>query len=304
MPEVFDKLKTKNISEGSLKLYMNNLKRLNDGNEIKNFNFLKNTEAILKKIEAYKENTKRTYIISIVSLLKQEPKLSKTYDYYYKLLIDLNNKLKTNTTKSETQTENWISQEQVQEIYNSLEKDILEKIEGKKKINEATYNELLHYFILSLYVCMPPRRNLDYQNMKIVKKFNEDLDKKYNYLELTTMKFYFNNYKTQKTYKCKEIDINEQLQKVIGTFLKFHPHKKELNNKFLIVNYEGNEPKSSNYITTVLNKIFHKKIGCSMLRNIYLSSKYGDAMKDMKDDVATMGTSTNVATNQYIKEDS
>ena len=60
MTEVFDKLKSKNISEGSLKLYMNNLKRLNDGNEIKNLTFLKNTDKILDKIKEYKEKTKRT----------------------------------------------------------------------------------------------------------------------------------------------------------------------------------------------------------------------------------------------------
>ena len=303
MTEVFDKLKSKNISEGSLKLYMNNLKRLNDGNEIKNLTFLKNTDKILDKIKEYKENTKRTYIISIVSLLKQEPKLSKTYDFYYKLLIDLNNKLKTNTTKSETQSENWITQDQVQEIYNKLESDVLGKLEGKKKVNEATYNELLTYLILSLYVCMPPRRNLDYQNMKFVKKFSPELDKKYNYLDVATMKFYFNNYKTQKTYKCKEIDVNEPLKKVINLFLKYYPHKKDINNKFMIVNFEGVEPKSSNYITTVLNKIFNKKIGVSMLRNIFLSSKYSDEVKQLNKDVSDMGTSVSNSVNQYIKLD-
>ena len=303
MTEVFDKLKSKNISEGSLKLYMNNLKRLNDGNEIKNLTFLKNTDKILDKIKEYKENTKRTYIISIVSLLKQEPKLSKTYDFYYKLLIDLNNKLKTNTTKSETQSENWITQDQVQEIYNKLESDVLGKLEGKKKVNEATYNELLTYLILSLYVCMPPRRNLDYQNMKFVKKFSPELDKKYNYLDVSTMKFYFNNYKTQKTYKCKEIDVNEPLKKVINLFLKYYPHKKDINNKFMIVNFEGVEPKSSNYITTVLNKIFNKKIGVSMLRNIFLSSKYSDEVKQLNKDVSDMGTSVSNSVNQYIKLD-
>ena len=303
MSEVFDKLKSKNISEGSLKLYMNNLKRLNDGNEIKNLTFLKNTDKILDKIKEYKENTKRTYIISIVSLLKQEPKLSKTYDFYYKLLIDLNNKLKTNTTKSETQSENWITQDQVQEIYNKLESDVLGKLEGKKKVNEATYNELLTYLILSLYVCMPPRRNLDFQSMKFVKKFSPELDKKYNYLDVSTMKFYFNNYKTQKTYKCKEIDVNEPLKKVINLFLKYYPHKKDINNKFMIVNFEGVEPKSSNYITTVLNKIFNKKIGVSMLRNIFLSSKYSDEVKQLNKDVSDMGTSVSNSVNQYIKLD-
>jgi hypothetical protein len=39
-----------------------------------------------------------------------------------------------------------------------------------------------------------------------------------------------------------------------------------------------------------------------MLRSIYLSSKYGDMMNEMKDDVKSMGTSVSTATNNYIKE--
>jgi len=74
--KIFENLKNKGIGESSLNLYFNNLKRLNDGNEIKNFNFLKDDKKILEKIKDYKKNTQRTYLISIVSLLKQEPKLN------------------------------------------------------------------------------------------------------------------------------------------------------------------------------------------------------------------------------------
>ena len=51
----------------------------------------------------------------------------------------------------------------------------------------------------------------------------------------------------------------------------------------------------------ILNKIFNKKIGSSMLRNMYLTNKYGKIMKEMKDDVKDMSTSVEVAMNNYIK---
>ena len=44
-----------------------------------------------------------------------------------------------------------------------------------------------------------------------------------------------------------------------------------------------------------------KKIGSSMLRNMYLTNKYGDLMKELKTDVSDMGTSVGVAMNNYIK---
>jgi hypothetical protein len=43
----------KNIAKSSQTLYEKNLKRLNDGNEVKNFKFLKDKEAILKKMKKY-----------------------------------------------------------------------------------------------------------------------------------------------------------------------------------------------------------------------------------------------------------
>ena len=40
-----------------------------------------------------------------------------------------------------------------------------------------------------------------------------------------------------------------------------------------------------------------------MLRNIYLTSKYSDNLKELKDDATNMGTSSNTIQNQYIKLD-
>jgi hypothetical protein len=39
-----------------------------------------------------------------------------------------------------------------------------------------------------------------------------------------------------------------------------------------------------------------------MLRSIYLSSKYGTAMEELKEDVQNMGTSTQIAQSNYIKK--
>ena len=96
----------KNITASSKNLYLKNLVRLNGGNEIRNFHFLKNEKEILEKLEKYKPNTQRTYIISIVSLLKglttKEPKkYKKLYDKYFQILDQFNKDLKTSNEKSD-----------------------------------------------------------------------------------------------------------------------------------------------------------------------------------------------------------
>jgi hypothetical protein len=56
-------------------------------------------------------------------------------------------------------------------------------------------------------------------------------------------------------------------------------------------------------MTRLLNKIFGKNIGCSLLRSIFLTDKYGAVQEELKKDADAMGTSTQTAENIYIKKD-
>jgi hypothetical protein len=72
-------------------------------------------------------------------------------------------------------------------------------------------------------------------------------------------------------------------------------------NQFL-VSFVGEPYTQNNSITRILNKIFDGKVGASMLRKLYLTNKYGDTLDELKSDVAQMGTSVDVAKNNYIKD--
>jgi hypothetical protein len=93
---------------------------------------------------------------------------------------------------------------------------------------------------------------------------------------------------------------------VINNYLKHHPQKNKQKNKkynvHFLVHIDGEAIERSGEITKILNKIFGKNISSSMLRNIYLSSKYGSMMKELKEDTADMGTSVDTALNNYIKK--
>jgi len=306
-------LTNKNITESSKSLYIKNLVRLN-GSEIKNLNFLKDIEKVKMKLESYKPNTQRTYIISIVSVLKslslKEPKkYAKLYNGYYAILEKLNEQLKTNNEMNPKEQENWISQREVLDKLNEL-KEVLQSLPtppSKKKITEDQYKQLLDLVVLSLYSLQCPRRNRDYQEMVIAKKpipAQTILDSHMNILDLTNNKFIFANFKTQKTYKLQEVAIESELRDILDTYLKFHPLSKEMKKCLLvpfIVDYQGQPFIQNNSITRMLYKIFGKRIGASMLRKIYLTDRFGKTMENMKEIAADMGTSTGTIQNHYIK---
>jgi hypothetical protein len=294
---------TRNLTETSKNIYSKNLIRLNDGNEIKNYNFLKKTDEILKKIEHLKPNSRRTYLISIVSTLKSKPELQKIYKFYYDKMMELNKDLKINNTKSDTQKENWISQDEVLKIYETMEATT-EPLLKLKKVNQKQWDDILDFVVLSLYVLNQPRRNKDYQLMKVIKS-NKDLDddyKNFNYYLPLDEKFCFFNYKTGHTYHLQEIPVAQKLQNILLQYLKLHPHKKQ-KNYFLLVNYDGQPLEQVNDITRILNHIFKKKIGVSMLRNIYLTDKFKPQMEELKETASNMGTSSSTISNNYVKMD-
>lgn len=303
--KIDEALSNRQLSENSKNLYKRNLLKLNDNKEIKNFNFLKNKDEVLTKIKDLKPTTQRSYIISICSILRDNTKMKKTYDEYFELLKSYNDTLRVNNEKSTTQEKNWITQEEVLKVHKTLKEDIENSLSKKRKINKQLFNKLLNYMILSLYTLIQPRRNKDYSLMRISSNMD---DTNFNYLviEKSHMKFILNNYKTEKKYHSVEIDIPDDLKQVILLYLKYHPLKLELKNKEFNIPFlveDGKELKSSTEITKILNKIFDKKISSSMLRSIFLTSKYGDLVNELKEDTKIMGTSSGVALNNYIKTD-
>jgi hypothetical protein len=306
----YGKSKNKSLSDSSINLYIRNLEKLNNDNPLKNFNFLKDTETIIKQLSEYKENTKRGYLISICSCLstdKDNKQKEKLYSEYYKLLNEKNNTLKElekENKLSNTQSTNWIEWKDVEKKYNEL-KEKINKITSYKEINEHTYNVLLQYVILSLYYLLPPRRNQDYYKMVLIKSYKPDMDINTNYLDYDKKEFIFNVYKTSKKEGSQIEKIPEELEKVIDIYLKYHPliKNKKIKNKDIfpfLVYYNGEAFSSVNCITRILNKIFDKAIGSSMLRHSYLSHKYGDVLKEQKRDSELMGHSLSQQ-KDYIK---
>lgn len=305
------KFKEKNISTSSINLYLRNLEKLNDDEPLKNLNFLNSKEQIINKLSNYKPNTFRGYLISICSALHLETsnKMKKLYNQYYELLMKTNKELKEKEKeqeKTETQKENWMTWEEVEKKHTAL-KEQVNSFKESKEINQHKYNILLEYLILSLYYFSPPKRNQDWALMNIIYKYEPNLSTENNYLDYTDKKFIFNKYKTSKTNGELIEEIKPELLDIINIYIKFHPLLKgkkiiKSTNLPLLVYYDGKNFSSVNAITRILNKVFNKKVGSSMLRHIYTTSKYGQVVKEMKEDAQVMGHDITTQINNYIKK--
>jgi len=298
----------KSITDSSKKLYIANLTRLS-GEPIKTLKFLSDVDSIKEKLDKYKPNTQRSYIISIVSLLKslkdkQPKKYGKLYDSYYQILEGMNKTLKDQTQKTIKEKESWIGQDKVRERFDAQLK-VVDDFKDKKKLTSEEYEKLLHLVVISLFVLQKPRRNKDYQEMFVTKKYKPELGTEKNFVDLFKNEFLFNNYKTQGTYKTQTVSINPQLRDILDLYLKHHPLKTKLKDGIipLLVDAQGEPFTQTNSLTRILNKIFGMKVGSSMLRKLFLTDKYADVMKQMKEDTTEMGTSSGTAQTNYIKKE-
>lgn len=288
--------KCKDLSPSSVSSYKAKLLKLNDNKPIKNLNYLSDVEKIKEVINDYKPNTQRNYIIAIASILKcslntnKNKKIEGIYNQYSKLLEEYNTNLKDQTMMTDTENKNWMNKEELDQTY--------ENLKNNHKDNKQAFQNFL---VLSLYYLQAPRRNKDYQLLKITSKYNDGLSNEFNYLDIKKRKFIFNNYKTAKKYNKQETEVNDELFQILQAYIKTF---KLRDGDFLLNDFnKTNEPfKNNNAITLILNRIFKKKVGASMLRKLYLTHKYGDQASELKEDVKAMGSSVEVANNNYIKK--
>ena len=271
------------LSAASRKLYMGNLTRLNGG-EFKNLNFVKKTEPILERIATLKPNTGRSYLIALVSATRDKAPFKKAHDLFYSAMMESNKALRDQSAKTDSYKEKEMPQIDIE----AKQKE-LESVLSVKKMTAADYAKLQQLVLLSLYTLTPPRRSLDYTELK----WGPAEENLFNYFD--GKNFTFNRFKTQKTYSTQVVPVPPELVRI----LKFwHKHQKP--SEFVLVNIRGGKMTSPS-LNKALGAIFGVKMGPSMLRSIFLSNKFGAIMQELKKDTKAMGTSVDTAQNVYIK---
>lgn len=286
--EIREKLKENrpNLSVSSIKTYLSILSSLYkkiDGKDNLVF-FSEKHEDILKHLESINDQTKKS-ILSALFVLTGKVEYKELMD---SLIKKVNEEYK-NQTMNEKQKDNWIDVSEIKQKYDALFL-LAQKMLSKKIImNENVLIDFLLMFFLSGSV-IPPRRSMDYSELKI-RNYDK---KKDNFYEKG--KFYFNKYKTAKTYGEQVIEsIPKEIDTLIKKWIK-------INTTDFMLYGKTKQKMSCPQITRALNKIFGKNISTNLLRHIYLSNIYKDmpALQNIQDLAIKMGHSSETAM-EYIK---
>lgn len=307
MVKLADKLKEeRHIADSTANQYLQTLYKLNDSKPFNNLAWAKKYDEVQKIIDTYAESTRGNQYMVLTSALSpfnDKATYKKAYEYWRDKMMEARKERDAlpKHIKSEKEDESWLTWEEVQKKKSELSEDI-SSFAGTKHITALQFLKLLQFVVLSLYTDIPPRRN-EYTEMYVVKKWNKDMDTTKNYYDLSTHKFIFNKYKTAKTYGQQIVDVPDSLQSTLSVYLKFHPLAKSKAKEFkLLVKPDGSNLNETNSITRILNKLFKRKVGSSLLRHIYLSHKFGDVNKEMEETAESMSHSVAEQKN-YIRYD-
>jgi integrase len=287
----------------SIKTYMSKLIILNSKQPFSSFAFLRNVKGIRGFIDAFDNlKTRRAYYAAIVSILTHmDMASSKTYKataiVYKGLLAEVIDNINKEPTgiKSDKQDANWLDWEEVEDVLNGLNKKVKNYTRAEVSDSLLKRRLLSQHLLLSMYVLQPPRRSGDY----LLLTMGDDEDDDLNWYD--GKKLYFNNYKTAKTYGSQSFDANTQVRNVLNSAIDLFG----LEEGDKILRNEDNKPfKDSSAITKALNRIFApKKVSTTLLRHIYLTSKYGDIKTEQAEDAEAMGHSVATQQSTYVVKD-
>lgn len=282
--------KRASLSDSSLTTYTSILRSLYKkiyGDEEIEYSKFNNADKILDHLKTLPPNKRKTILSALVIITDNK----KYRDLMLEDVRDYNKEI-SKQEKTPQQEANWVTQKEVETMYNSLKKNA-NMIYKKENVTNNDLQVIQNFIILALFNLIAPRRSKDYVDFKI-KNVNKQTD---NYMDKG--KFVFNSYKTSKTYGQQEVPIPRELTTIINKWAKINP------TDYLLFDSNMN-PLTAVKLNQRLNRIFDgKKIGVNSMRHAFLTDKYGDEIQkkqEMNDTMTDMGSSLSQLTT-YVKKD-
>jgi len=312
---IVDVIKKQNPTrkESTIKQYERQLRTLQKLFNTDNFEFLKDIDQVIEKLKDKHFTTARNFYNSIIVLLlalNHDKRFDELIEKYQKIRDELNEKYAKEQQSgkiSDKQKNNFVDVSEIQKMLSKMEDEIrMNKLKKKENITRNDLNLLLGYTIFSFLLRLPTRN--DMSEMKIISKTDYNKltkkDKDINYLvkEKSKMFILLTNYKTNKTYGDKIIDVPKDLEKILKMFIKI---TKKSNGDILFTNFKG-EPITRNGISQLLIKTskeyLNKSISSTMMRKIILSDKFSDTNNQKKEMSNITGHNVSTMDSVYIKE--
>lgn len=302
-----------NVKENTVKQYEVNLKKLQKLYDSDNYDFLSKPNDVMDKIKELHYLSQRNILNAIVVLLmalNHDEKYDELLITYGDLRDELNDKYSDEQKSgviSDKQSKNFTTTEEIFNMINKMAEDLKPiKKKSKDDITKKEMQLLQAYTLFNIYARMPFRNDvagMSAINQSAYKKLNDKEKKENNYLVVPSkgdLYFVLNKYKTSKKYQELDLPIEDKdLRKILRYYLK-------MNGMGILFKTSTGKPLTRTELSKVLlkysQKYMNKSISTTLLRKIYLSSKYGDMKKELEKDNKIMGHSKAVALDTYVKE--
>lgn len=294
-----------NLREVSVKQYEANLRKLKKLFNTDDYNFIKNPSKVKDKINDLHYTTQRNMYNAIIVLLMaiDDSKMKKLIETYSEMRDEGNQKYEEDNKSgviSEKQGKNFTTMEELNSMIATLKKEVL-PLKKKQKLTKPDISKLRAYVLFSMLTRIPTRNdasNMIYASQKQYKKLSEKDKETTNYLvdERGNMKFIYNYYKTSKKYSENIVPVPQDLKPIMRMYIKLMDYK--LGDNIF--------PMTKNALSQLLLKqskrLIDKSISSTLIRKIYLSSKYSGLKEEMEKDAKMMGHDTSTAQAVYVKK--
>lgn len=292
-----------NLKDNTIHQYSLQLTKLQKLFDTDDYKFLDNPKDVANKISHLHYTSQRNAYNAIILLLLAIEGDKELIEEYGKMRDELNNKYEEEQASgkiSEKQSKNFVEMSEVENMVNEMG-NIVKSYKKKESLNQNERQLLKAYTLFSILIRIPTRNDqagMILISKKMYNKLKEEDKKAHNYLlmEKSSMKFIYNQYKTAKKYAENIVDIPKDLEKILRMYIRIMG----INSGDILFDMTKNA--QSQLLLKMSQKYMGKRISSTMIRKIYLSSKYGDTLKEMKEDAKIMGHSTDVAQSVYIKE--
>lgn len=300
--------KDRPLSEKSVSAYASTLSTLykkafdDAGFDANNFN---NYKHILEYLDRFESSRRKTILAAVMTVATDETALSE----YRKLMMKDAKHYDDDIAKNEMTDkfrESWITPKELDELGNKLRNEWVELYDKYKSGNVLTIKEkqqmqeYIIYLLTSGRYGLPPRRLLDWTEMKIEnydarKKQQEKLN--YNIYEPKKKQFIFSRFKTDDKFNRQIIKTPPYIDQYLSIWKDIKPESSYLltdtkNSKLTPITFNQR-----------MNKIFGAGKSVNSLRHSYITDKYKNvpSVKDMQDTATKMGHSVRTALT-YIKK--
>jgi len=317
------------LKKSTVDTYITLLERLQRIFKTENYDFLEKPSEFMKQKEIADSHylTQRNMLNAIIVLLT-----ALNEDNKYELLIkrygDIRDKFneKYDTEQKSgvingKQAENFATSDEIFGMLDRMKKDL--KDIDKEKATKKELQLLQAYTLFSVYARMPMRNDLAGMNailQKTYDSYSDEKKKEKNYLVVSgrdpnrsNFTFILNDYKTNRKYGTLELPIEDkQLKLVLRKFLMINETLYKPIVEATLFKTSSGKPINRNELSKILLKYselyLNKKISTTLLRKIFLSSKYGgegglkEQLEELVKDNKVMGHSKEVALNTYVKK--